>query len=93
MNNDVCEWKNLINPALQSLLPPDDGFSYVITKFTSLSTENFPGSPEYAYDATLRVNAISEDSAKSWMQKMMIHSRCTYRHTKGIVNTRRRHFL
>ena len=82
VSNEICEWEEL-NPALQSFIPPDDGFTYVITEFVSLSTESFPGSPKYAYKATVRINAVSADSAKSWMQKMMIHSRCTYRHTKG----------
>ncbi len=81
VDNEVCEW-DMLNPALQSFLPPDNSFNYVITEFISLSTESFPGSPEYAYKATVRINAVSEDSAKTWMQKMMIHSRCTYRHRK-----------
>lgn len=63
VNNEVCEWEKL-NPALQSFFPPDDSFTYVVTEFTSLSTESFPGSPEYAYKAIVRINAISdEDSA------------------------------
>lgn len=49
VNNEVCEWEKL-NPALQSFFPP---VTYVVTEFTSLSTESFPGSPEYAYKATV----------------------------------------
>ena len=43
--NQVYTWKEL-NPALKNLLPPDDEFSYVVTDFTSLSTESFPGAPK-----------------------------------------------
>ena len=76
-----------INPdnchALQELLPLDDMYTYVITDFSPLPTEKFLGAPEFSYEATIRVNTTDEASARCWMAKMMTHSQCTYRHTRG----------
>jgi hypothetical protein len=79
-NNRVFKWDEL-SLALQCFLPDD--FTYVITEFSILPTESFPGAPKYAYKATVRVDSKTEESAKSWVEKMMMHCCCTYRHTKG----------
>ena len=31
----------------------------------------------------MRINLTDKEAAQSWMQKMMQHSKCTYRHSKG----------
>lgn len=75
-------WKDL-NPSLRSLLPNIDAISYVIVSFKQLPTEDFCGAPEYAFESTIRVNVSNADDAKKWLQDMMKHSCCTYRHSKG----------
>ena len=79
---EPLEWEHL-HPALQALLPFENGLTYVITDFTLLPSEDFLGAPEHSYEATVRINIAEKESAQSWMQKMMQHSKCTYRHTRG----------
>ena len=49
------EW-DYLDPSLKALLPSEEGLTYVITEFNHLPTENFPGAPEYSYEATVRIN-------------------------------------
>ena len=79
---ETLEWEHL-HPALQTLLPPEQGLTYMVTDFTLLPSEDFPGAPEHSYEATVRINITEKESAQSWMQKMMEHSKCTYQHTRG----------
>ena len=65
---------------MKSFLPPNNQYSYEITKYKSLP---FYGAQKHAFEVTVRINATTEESAKLWLQKMMEHSLCTYRHTKG----------
>ena len=44
-----AEWDNL-HPALQTVLPAEEGLTYVITEFT---TEDFHGAPESSFQATV----------------------------------------
>jgi hypothetical protein len=76
------EWDHL-DPSLKALLPSETGLTYVITELNHLPAENFPGAPEYSYEATVRINLTNKEAAQSWIQKMMQHSKCTYRHSKG----------
>ena len=55
----------------------------MVTDFSILPEEAFSGAPEYAYDSTIRVNISNVDRAKEWLQSLMKHSKCTYRHSKG----------
>ena len=55
----------------------------MITELNQLPADDFPGAPEHLYEATLRINLTEKEAAQSWMQKMMQHSKCTYRHSKG----------
>lgn len=43
-------------PALEELLPPQKGVSYVMKEFTELPLEEFSGAPEHAFEATIRIN-------------------------------------
>ena len=79
---EPIEW-DYLHPALQALLPAEEGLTYVITEFIPLPTEDFHGAPENAFQATVRVNVSEKEAAQSWMEKMMQHSKCTYRHSRG----------
>ena len=50
-------------------------------EFTTLPT--FSGTSAYAFEATMRINLKTKDDAQEWLQNMMQHSKCTYRHTQG----------
>ena len=89
---ETLEWEHL-HPALQALLPFENGLTYVITDFTLLPSEDFLGAPEHSYEATVRINIAEKESAQSWMQKMMQHSKCTYRHTRGRKTGLKRDFI
>ena len=79
--NKPVEWNHL-DPCLQALLPSEKGLTYVITELNQLPVEEFPGAPEYySYEATVRIDIVDKEAAQSWMQKMMQHSKCTYRHS------------
>jgi len=75
-------WVNLSKP-LQELLPNESGNTYVVTEMERLPTERFLGAPAYAYKATIRINITRPEKAQEWLQNMMKHSKCTYRHTRG----------
>ena len=42
------------HPALQALLPPEEGLTYVITEYTPLPTEDFHEAPENSFQATVQ---------------------------------------
>ena len=50
---------------------------------TSLPPDSFTGAPAYAFEAVVHVNITESESAKSWLQDLMSHSKCTYRQSKG----------
>ena len=80
--NKPVDWDHL-DPSLKALLPSEKGITYVITELNQLPAEDFPGAPEYSYEATVRINLTDKEAAQLWMQKMMQHSKCTYRHSRG----------
>ena len=73
----------MLDPSLQSVLPNEEDITYVVTEFIPLSTSSFFGAPDHAFEATIRINLISKDAGEEWLQKMMEHGKCTYRHTQG----------
>ena len=82
IKTEPVEWNDL-HPSLKELLPSEKGVTYVITELNQLPTEEFAGAPKYSYKTTVRINLTDKEAVQSWMQKMMQHSKCTYRHTKG----------
>ena len=78
----VLPWKDLCT-SLQSVLPNGKSLTYVVTSFTQAPTCAFSGAPSHAFTATVCINIHSKEEAQSWLQQMMDHSKCTYRHTKG----------
>ena len=75
-------WKTL-EPALQAVLPNEKSTTYVVTELTALPTLTFSGAPPYAFEAFIRINLKTKDDAQEWLQNIMQHSKCTYRHTRG----------
>ena len=82
IETEPVEWNDL-HPSLKEFLPSEKGVTYVITELNQLPTEEFAGAPKYSYETTVRINLTDKEAVQSWMQKMMQHSKCTYRHTRG----------
>ena len=75
-------WEEL--PAdIQSVLPHDAEYSYVIQSYQKQDTESFEGAPEFAFTAVIRINLETPDGISTWLKKMMETSLCTYRVTRG----------
>lgn len=73
----------MLDPSIQIVLPNEEDITYVVTEFTPLPKSKFSGAPDHAFEATIRINLMSKDAGEEWLQKMMQHSKCTYRHTWG----------
>ena len=69
----------MLDSSLQTVLPNEEGVTYVVTEFTALSTSTFSGAPDHAFEATIRINLNCKDAGEEWLQKMMQHSKSTYR--------------
>ena len=82
LQSEPTAWVNLSKP-LQELLPNESGITYMVTEMETLPTERFLGAPANAYKATSRINITRPEKAQEWLQNMMKHSKCTYRHTRG----------
>ena len=82
LQDEPTAWVNLSKP-LQELLPNESGITHVVTEMETLPTEKFLGAPANAYKATIRINITRPEKAQEWLQNMMKHSKCTYRHTRG----------
>ena len=59
-NSSKCDsnpknWDDL-DASLRSLLPNEEGITYVVTHFADLPKEEFSGAPTYAFVSTVRVN-------------------------------------
>lgn len=81
-STSIKNWEDLAT-CLRALLPNEEGITYAVTNLAELSKEEFSGAPAYAFESTVRVNVNNADDAKKWLQSMMKHSNCTYRHSKG----------
>ena len=54
---ETLEWEHL-HPTLQTLLPSGQGLTYVVTDFTLLPSEDFPG-------AAVRISITEKESAQT----------------------------
>ena len=70
-------WNNL-HPDLQSVLPPNDKFTYLVESYKKLPKLTFCGAPEANFEAHLRVNLDDENQAKEWIEALSKQSKCTY---------------
>jgi len=70
---------------LQLFIPNEKSLTYVVTSFSRVPTCSFSGAPSHAFEAAIRINLHSKEEAESWLKKMMSHSKCTYRYTKGMA--------
>jgi hypothetical protein len=80
-SKSVLSWKQLDVP-LQTVLPNDSKYTYVIEDFQPKTSENFEGAPMNCFEAVIRINLANEKEAKKWIQDMMAHSLTTYRITR-----------
>jgi len=79
--NKPVSWDDL--PCfLQSIIPSDEEYSYVIEECNELPAEGFSGAPSNRFIATMRINLNNGEEAKDWLDKMCNHSKCTYRITR-----------
>ena len=68
---------------MQSVLPPDEEYTYVIQSHTVQETEQFAGAPAFSFSAIVRINLDSPEAVNVWLKKMMESSFCTYRVSRG----------
>jgi len=81
----VRTWDQL-QSSLQAVFPNDHQYSYVVERYKDLPLEKFTGAPEYAFEARVCINIRNELDAKQWLSKLYVHSKCTFRHTRGVGN-------
>ncbi len=81
-SDQSLRWEQL-PPDIQSVLPQDEEYSYVIQSHQTLDTQAFEGAPEFAFSATIRINLETPEAIDTWLKKMMDTSLCTYRVTRG----------
>ena len=74
------------------VLPNSSQFTYVIKSFKQMPCEKFSGAPKYAFELQGHINISTADQAKEWLSQMFLHSKCTYRHTRGKRASARRCF-
>ena len=77
----VLSWKQLDVP-LQTVLPNDSKYMYVIEDFQPKISQNFERAPMNCFEALIRINLANEKETKQWIQDMMAHSLTTYRITR-----------
>jgi len=63
---------------LQSVIPSDEEYSYVIEECNELPAEGFSGAPSNRFTATMRINLNNGEEAKDWIGKMCNPSKRTY---------------
>ena len=81
----VQSWDQL-QSSLQAVFPNDKQYSYVVESYKELPFEEFIGAPTHTFQAQIRINIGNESDAKEWLSKVYAHSKCTYRHTRGVGN-------
>ena len=64
---------------MQSVLPPDDEYTYVIQSHVVQKSKQFDGAPDFAFSALVR----NPEEVNTWLKKMMESSYCTYRVSRG----------
>jgi len=75
-----------LQSSLQAVFPNDHQYSYVAESYKDLSLEKFTGTPEYALEAKVCIDIRNELDEKQWLSKLYVHSKYTFRHTRGVGN-------
>ena len=78
--NKPLSWGDLPH-FLQSVIPSDKEYSYIIEECNKLPAEEFSGASN-RFTARIRINLKNENESKDWVDKMCNHSKCTYRITR-----------
>ena len=69
---------NELPPSLQCVMPPGEDYSYVVETYDKVDGRT-SDSPNFF--CIVRINLVTEEDAKVWIEKMSEHSMCTYRTT------------
>jgi hypothetical protein len=80
--NKPLAWEEL-SADIQSVLPNGEEYSYIIQSHSKQDTKSFAGAPEFAFSAIITINLDTSEALKTWLDKMMASSLCTYRVTRG----------
>ena len=83
--SQVQSW-NQLQSSLQTVFPNDKQYSYVVESYKELPFEEFIGAPTHTFQAQVRINIGNESDAKQWLSIVYAHSKCTFRHTRGVGN-------
>ena len=81
-NQHISSWMEL-QEDLQAVLPNNPQFTYVIESFKHVPCKDFSGAPKYAFELQACTNIHTTEQANEWLSQMFLHSKCTYRHTRG----------
>lgn len=79
----LCRSWEYLPPDIQSVLPSDEEYTYVIQSHQKHEAPPFEGAPEFAFSALIRINLESQEAIQTWLDKMMQTSLCTYRVSRG----------
>ena len=71
-----------LRPELQSVLPPNDSYTYIIEMFQNLDPHTFSGAHSTNFTTEFRVNLEDEEQAREWVNLMSKQCKCTYRVTR-----------
>ena len=58
-------------PDIQSVLPHDEEYTYVVQSHQTCTTKSFEGAPEFAFEALVRINLDDSEAVDKWLKKMM----------------------
>ena len=73
-HKSLLPWKRLTIP-LQTLLPNDHKYTYIIEHFQPISNEHYEGAPTHYFETGIRIDLSNEDQ---WIEDIMAHSVTTY---------------
>ena len=78
---------NELPSSLQCVMPPGEDYSYVVETYDKVDggTSDSPN-----FFCIVRINLVTEEDAKVWIEKMSEHSMCTYCTTKTVTPCKKR---
>ena len=70
-------------PDIQSVLPHNEEYTYVVQSHQTYTTNSFKGAPEFSFEPLDCINLDNKEAVDKWLEKMMEASLWTYRVTRG----------
>ena len=61
-------WEQL-PPDIQSVLPHDEEYTYVVQSHQTCTTKSFEGAPEFAFEALVHINLDNSETVDKWLKK------------------------